>query len=394
MKEASSGVSDTCLVVVEEPDYVLDGDRWTISNGTGGMQFESENRIVMDMKVGELGQYTNAQNVLLMDAPQGDFTAVVQIDNPELTSNHQTIALAAYANNSRIIATMRRFHSGLGGNVFAKLNYNGQYDEGKVEDTQKTGAAWLKLERQGDTFIHSYSYNGTDWVEIGRSTNNPDVTNCQDLKIALYTGTGQSGATVPDIVFENLTVNGEDVAFAVEGQKTEPTKITAVEHLDPVTVDTGTAFDALGLPETVTVTVDFQDYTLDVPVTWNSQDYNADQPGQQVISGTLQLPKGLENPDEYTAQVTVEVRGDVEEADKSLLEYAYNYALEQDTANLIPTVAAKFEAAMANAKAVLDDVNASQTEVNAAFDQLVEAIHMLDFTRGDKTMLELSLIHI
>ena len=215
------------------------------------------------------------------------------------------------------------------------------------------------------------------------------MTNCQDLKIALYTGTGQSNATVSGIVFENLTVNGESVAFAVEGQKTEPTKITAVEPQDPVTVDAGTAFDALGLPETVNVTVDFQDYILDVPVTWNSQDYNADQPGQQVISGTLQLPEGIENSDGLTAQVTVEVRGDVEEADKSLLEYAYNYALEQDTSNLIPTVAAKFEAAMANAKAVLDDVNASQTEVNAAFDQLVEAIHMLDFTRGDKTMLGL-----
>ena len=389
VKEANTGVSDTCLVMVEEPDYVLDSNRWTISNDTDGIQVESENRITMDMKVGELGQYTNAQNVLLMDAPQGDFTAVVQINNPELTSNYQTIALAAYANNSRIIATMRRFHGGLGGNVFAKLNYNGQYDEGKVEDTQKTGAAWLKLERQGDTFIHSYSYNGTDWVEIGRSTNNPDVTNCQDLKIALYTGTGQSGATVSDIVFENLTVNGQAVSFAVEGEKVEPTKVTTVETLAPVTVDAGTAFDALGLPETVTVTVDFQDYTLDVPVTWNSQDYNADKPGQQVISGTLQLPEGLENPDGHAAQVTVEVRGDVEEADKSLLEYAYSYALEQDASNLIPTVAAKFEAAMANAKAVLDDVNVSQTEVNAAFDQLVEAIHMLDFTRGDKTMLGL-----
>ena len=77
------------------------------------------------------------------------------------------------------------------------------------------------------------------------------------------------------------------------------------------------------------------------------------------------------------------------QADKFLLEYAYHYALEQDTSNLIPTVAAKFEAAMDNAKAVLDDPAATQTQVDAAFDQLVEAIHMLDFTRGDKTMLEL-----
>ena len=78
-----------------------------------------------------------------------------------------------------------------------------------------------------------------------------------------------------------------------------------------------------------------------------------------------------------------------ETANTSLLEYAYNYALEQDTTNLIPAVAEKFQAAMDNAKAMLDNANASQAEVDAAFDQLVEAIHMLSFTRGDKTMLEM-----
>ena len=77
------------------------------------------------------------------------------------------------------------------------------------------------------------------------------------------------------------------------------------------------------------------------------------------------------------------------QADKSLLEYAYHYALEQDTSNLIPTVAEKFQAAMDNAKAVLDNESATQAEVDAAFDQLVKAIHMLGFTKGDKTMLEL-----
>ena len=89
------------------------------------------------------------------------------------------------------------------------------------------------------------------------------------------------------------------------------------------------------------------------------------------------------------AKAALEKKEQPGQADKFLLEYAYNYALEQDTSNLIPTVAAKFEAAMENAKAVLDDPAATQTQVDAAFDQLVEAIHMLDFTKGDKTMLVL-----
>ncbi len=76
-------------------------------------------------------------------------------------------------------------------------------------------------------------------------------------------------------------------------------------------------------------------------------------------------------------------------ANKSLLQTTYDYALAQDTSDLIPTVAEFYQKALDQAKAVLDNPAATQTEVDDAWTNLTKAVHMLSFTRGDKAMLEL-----
>ena len=91
---------------------------------------------------------------------------------------------------------------------------------------------------------------------------------------------------------------------------------------------------------------------------------------------------------EVKAAVTVRVSGELEEAaDKTLLQKTYEYALEQDISNLIDSVKAYYEEALSEGKAVLDDENATQAEVDAATDKLFNAVWMLDFVKGDKTNL-------
>ena len=77
------------------------------------------------------------------------------------------------------------------------------------------------------------------------------------------------------------------------------------------------------------------------------------------------------------------------EASKALLQKVYDYAAAQDTSKLIPTVAAKYQAALDQAQAVLADPNATQPEVDKATEDLFEAVHLLDFTQGDKDALNL-----
>lgn len=193
-------------------EYQLTDEWENRSPVENAIEFEGADKVTFHALPGELGMYTNAQNVLLYDAPAGDFTAAVKVTNTALTSDYQTIGLAAFASESRVAGTMRRYHSGLGGNVFAKMNYNGNYDEYAVADTDTDAPVWLKLERSGSEIIHSYSYDGTEFTEISRTTDNADLFACDDLKIAIYTG----GADTFDATAQDFTVNGESVPFCTE----------------------------------------------------------------------------------------------------------------------------------------------------------------------------------
>ena len=74
--------------------------------------------------------------------------------------------------------------------------------------------------------------------------------------------------------------------------------------------------------------------------------------------------------------------------DKEALAELYTYAGQQDTSNLIPSVAVFYQEAMTEAKAVLDDATATQLEVDAACGKLMRAVLKLDWVKGDKAMLE------
>ena len=77
-----------------------------------------------------------------------------------------------------------------------------------------------------------------------------------------------------------------------------------------------------------------------------------------------------------------------ETANKTLLQKTYDYALTLSTDGVTDTAKAAFEAALANAKKVLEDETATQAQVNAAWDALLEGIWGLGLVQGDKTMLE------
>ena len=56
--------------------------------------------------------------------------------------------------------------------------------------------------------------------------------------------------------------------------------------------------------------------------------------------------------------------------------------------NVVPAVVNEFEAALAEAEGILADNYADQTTIDASFYRLANAIHMLDFVKGDKSALE------
>ena len=244
------------------------------------------------------------------------------------------------------------------------------------------------------THIPSDSLNANQWVEgptIFKFNQDDQDNGAYCLLVDQFGGIGYY-----PLVIDDLTTGAfaqPDTAFKMPSRARHgtPIRITSEEYARLMQQYGGQTVDNSSLQAAVDAQVEANlqaaDYTQE---SWDAFQA-ALTDAQTLLLNSAATPADLAAATDALEQAKAALEKEEQpgQADKFLLEYAYNYALEQDTSNLIPTVAAKFEAAMENAKAVLDDPAATQTQVDAAFDQLVEAIHMLDFTKGDKTMLVL-----
>ena len=79
------------------------------------------------------------------------------------------------------------------------------------------------------------------------------------------------------------------------------------------------------------------------------------------------------------------------ETDKAALSIAINNAesvTQEQLDKVVPAVVVEFKAALENAQDVYDDENALQDDIDDAFERLANAMHMLEFYKGDKTALQ------
>ena len=95
-----------------------------------------------------------------------------------------------------------------------------------------------------------------------------------------------------------------------------------------------------------------------------------------------------EQVNEAIANLGAAMNGLVPVGNKGLLEKTYEYALTLDTEGVTDSAKAYFVQVMAEAKAVLDNPDATQEMVDTAWDNLLEGIWGLGLVQGDKTMLE------
>ena len=91
-----------------------------------------------------------------------------------------------------------------------------------------------------------------------------------------------------------------------------------------------------------------------------------------------------DTPNKFSAAAEIRIMGEVVEADKSDLNAAIEYAKSQQAKDeyqyVVPVVKEKFEAALAEAEKVSKDAAATQETVDAAYAELLNMIHHLDFT--------------
>ena len=192
------------------------------------------------------------------------------------------------------------------------------------------------------------------------------------------------------IDLSDATVTLEKDVFAYTGSAIEPMPTVVLgDKTLKYGVDFAVDYANNVEPGTATLTVrGIVDYSGTVEKTFTiSQDV---EPTPEPTETPEPTPEPTVEPTpEPTVEPTPEPTPEPSDVKKELLEKTIAYAETLSTEGVTDTAKAAFEKALTEAKAVMADADATQEEVNTAWDNLLEGIWGLGLTQGDKTMLNL-----
>ena len=175
---------------------------------------------------------------------------------------------------------------------------------------------------------------------------------------------GLTNLTKVDLVAGGLNVTGlgiyNDPDFNWDQEDSSRKYDVTITPTENGTVKVDPTSAAAGTQVTITATPD-QGYEVGSIVVTDAEGNTI-----AVTNNAFVMPAG-------GATVTVTLQA-VAKADKTLLQKTYDYAVTLSTEGVTDSAKAAFEKALVNAKTVLDNDNATQDEVNAAWDQLLEGI--------------------
>ena len=278
-----------------------------------------------------------------------------------------------------------------------ELASDGQWALCVAEADWASHGEFINCLNQQDTISFPYeaktagTYTVTATYRSG-DTNNSLAWSEPDGKIASGTvsaGAGDSATQTHTVTFEiEITEAGAGTLVFTGPDKKSPQLdklvIELKEAAEPqpeeytVTVNTQGEGTATAEPTTATagttVTLTQQAAEGWHFVEWQSEDVT-------VTDNTFVMPEGNVTVTAVFEEDETPEPGDV---NKTLLEKTVAYAETLSTDGVTDTAKKAFEDALANAKAVLADADATQDEVNAAWNQLLEGIWGLGLVQGDK----------
>ncbi len=211
-----------------------------------------------------------------------------------------------------------------------------------------------------------------DQVEVTLESGNTQQVNVQWAK-GNYDASKTGTYTLSGTLKTTGNITNPDNKTASVTVKVEEYKITEVAASDKLTVEEGTSFEDLVLPQTAKVTLDTGD-TRDLAVEWVKGNYDGSKAGEYTLNGTVQVESGISNPNNKTAAIVVKVtekpvtvRKVVSVAEMDAVSAAYGTTFEQLT--LPKTV-----------KVTLDDGSSMDVNVewtNAGYDGTKEGEYTL-----------------
>ena len=384
-------VYDTCRVAITATESI--SSQWKVLNQTTALTVNKSDihQAVIETEKGDFTQSSVPNNKFVMEIPQGDIELKVQVD-AEPVHNYQTATLYIGTDDGALFTAQRRYHSHFGGNIFAapyKRSIN-DLNEPYVSAQNVGKDFYLKVVKKQGILSAFYSEDDHTWKTIVEDITIDQLNNSDRLQVGVFTcqGTGgENNQSIP-VTFKSFTLNGEVIPFV----EVKPSYVLWAEPVEQLAVSYGTPVEKLDLPKQVQILVsDNTKQTVDV--SWNTSDYQPNQSGTQIITGTLTNLGAVENNNQVNAEISIVVGEKPESVDKEDLKALISYATEAKKTDsylyLVPKVKALFEKALSDAAAVDNDVTATQAEVDAAYDELLAKVHLLSYSGNAASLRQL-----
>ena len=323
--------------------YSYDGQEWVQIAEQDCTQLLNQDNVMLGVYTGNGAGNNNSIKITIEDFTYNDELIPFAVSTETTITDVEPVALGeVYA-----------------GTAFEDLQLPSTVKVTLLDGTEaELPVTWAAGDYDGDT-LDTYTLEGAITLENG-------ALNVMDLKATATVTVVEAPVEANTIT---ATYNNKDVTLSVDG---EPQKIAdLLGKLEMKDVATGSNVELTFAPR-----VEGK----------NFRSVSIDGAEPELING-----------DSYTYTVPMEGDGVVldfvfEVTDKRILEETYNYAktyVDDGTVDSLVTAAKEaFMEAYEAAAAVLDDDTATQAQIDAAWNDLLNVIHYLDFQAGDASALE------
>jgi hypothetical protein len=180
---------------------------WNLDTGNGTLDIKTQQGTLY-------GNADDARNILLRDAPGGDF--ILETHVHYLPSyNYQNAGIIVYENDGNYLLLGRAHCDHCGGNmIFFDYEENGQvHGTGEGFSTSELSEAYLKIVKQGSTYSGYYSSDGEDWRLVHRHTG----VGVNPTGVGVATLGSTEGAMVRTAEFDYVAVDTEVTSASGSG---------------------------------------------------------------------------------------------------------------------------------------------------------------------------------
>jgi regulation of enolase protein 1 (concanavalin A-like superfamily) len=171
-----------------------DSAKWSLASAPGSMRITAQS--------GDLFTTTNtAKNILLQDAPTGDFTITTKLTFPaKPSSNNQQAGLVIYQDDDNYVKLVRGYFNG---NAFEfDKEVAGAFTASSTADTIAATTVYLKVVKNGNVYTGYYSTDGTTYTQVGTT----QFTSFTSIKVGLIANLGGTGTTEINADFDDFNI--------------------------------------------------------------------------------------------------------------------------------------------------------------------------------------------